>query len=115
VADSLIRQYECVRQNSDHPRLHEIGIQSVYEAVLQPGDTVIDGGAHSGKHTIPMAHAVGSAGRVFAFEPSPKPYGRLSKNLAEANEELRDFTVGLRQRARSRLRGSGCLREGTTA
>jgi tRNA A58 N-methylase Trm61 len=88
VADSLIRQYECVRQNSDHPRLHEIGIQAVYEAVLQPGDTVIDGGAHSGKHTIPMARAVGSAGRVFAFEPSPEPYGRLSKNLAEATSAM---------------------------
>jgi FkbM family methyltransferase len=52
--------------------------------VLQPGDTAIDGGAHSGKHTIPMARAVGHNGRIFAFEPSPEPYGRLSTNLEQS-------------------------------
>jgi len=44
-------------------------IQSVYEALLHEGDVAIDGGAHVGRHSIPMARRVGPTGAVFAFEP----------------------------------------------
>ncbi len=47
-------------------------IQSVYEALLNPGDSVIDGGAHRGLHTIPMARKVAPTGTVAAFEPIHK-------------------------------------------
>ncbi len=43
-------------------------IQSAYEALLKPGDIAIDGGAHLGAHTIPMARKVAPEGRVYAFE-----------------------------------------------
>lgn len=37
---------------------------------LRPGDCAIDVGANFGVYTIPMAQAVGPAGKIFAFEPS---------------------------------------------
>jgi len=49
----------------------EARVQSVYEAVLRSGDTVVDVGAHVGRHCIPMARLVAPAGRVLAFEPLP--------------------------------------------
>jgi len=36
---------------------------------LEPGDVAIDVGAHIGFFTMQMADAVGSRGRVYAFEP----------------------------------------------
>ena len=44
-------------------------IQSAYERLLAPGDTVIDGGASVGRHTFPMARKVAPHGTVFAIEP----------------------------------------------
>lgn len=47
---------------------------------LGPGQTACDVGAHIGYHTQLMARAVGSEGRVFAFEPTPRTFGYLSRN-----------------------------------
>ena len=55
----------------DRNGCYETLIQHCYEAELRLGDTAIDGGANYGMHTKPMAEAVGSSGRVHAFEPFP--------------------------------------------
>jgi FkbM family methyltransferase len=55
----------------DRSSCYEALIQRCYEAELRSGDTAVDGGAHYGMHTKPMAEAVGTAGRVHAFEPLP--------------------------------------------
>ncbi len=60
-------------------RLHERRGYPDYEAVLErayrsfisTGDTVIDVGAHTGRHTAVFRELVGSTGRVLAFEPLP--------------------------------------------
>lgn len=44
-------------------------IEACYSGVLKAGDTAVDGGAHIGMHTFPMARLVGESGKVFAFEP----------------------------------------------
>ena len=44
---------------------------------LAPGDVAIDVGAHKGAYTYWMQNAVGSGGRVFAFEPQPVLARRL--------------------------------------
>jgi FkbM family methyltransferase len=44
-------------------------------------ETVLDIGANIGYLTVLMAHKVGPAGRVIAFEPVPSVYARLCENL----------------------------------
>lgn len=41
----------------------------IYRSLLRPGDSVIDGGANCGLHTLAIAEQVGSTGKVLAFEP----------------------------------------------
>jgi len=49
---------------------------------LAAGDTAVDVGAHKGAYTYWMRHAVGAAGRVYAFEPQPFLAERLSALVA---------------------------------
>lgn len=79
----LAEVYSRVRARPKHGRLHEAAIQTVYEHILHSGDMAIDGGAHAGKHTVPLSRAVGDHGRVLAFEPSPLPFAKLSDRLDE--------------------------------
>lgn len=53
-------------------------IRDIYSAVLKRGDLCVDGGANVGKHTFPMAEAVGRDGMVLAAEAIRK----LARNLA---------------------------------
>lgn len=54
----------------------------LYQALLQPGDVVVDVGANIGVFSIEMARVVGPAGRVIAFEPQPPIFAMLERNLA---------------------------------
>ena len=49
---------------------------------VQPGMTVLDIGAHHGFYTLLLSRAVGSRGRVFAFEPSPRERKALLRHLS---------------------------------
>lgn len=51
-------------------------------AALSPGQVACDIGAHIGYHTHLLALAVGTEGRVFSFEPTPRTFGYLEKNTA---------------------------------
>ena len=42
------------------------------ERFIQPGMTVLDLGAHHGLYTLLASKRVGAAGKVYAFEPSPR-------------------------------------------
>ncbi|MGQ9369012.1 FkbM family methyltransferase [Azospirillum sp. ST 5-10] len=53
------------------PNRMEAIIEMTYRALLRNGDTVVDCGANAGRHTRPMADAVGLAGKVFAVEALP--------------------------------------------
>lgn len=50
--------------------------------LLRPGDVAVDVGANIGALTLPMANAVGDAGRVFAFEPQRPVFQMLCAGLA---------------------------------
>jgi FkbM family methyltransferase len=52
------------------------------EKFLRPGMTVLDIGAHQGLYTLLASKRVGSSGRVFSFEPSPRERRALRLNLA---------------------------------
>jgi len=51
-------------------------------AVLRPGDTFVDGGAHVGLFTLVAATRVGPRGAVLAFEPARWARRALLRNLA---------------------------------
>jgi FkbM family methyltransferase len=54
-------------------------------ACLKPRDTAIDVGANIGDLTLPLAAAVGDAGKVYAFESHPEVFKVLCANLALNN------------------------------
>jgi len=54
----------------------------VFSSLLQEGMTVVDIGANIGYYTVLSATRVGPSGKVFAFEPEPKHFGLLCKNLS---------------------------------
>lgn len=61
--------------------LFERAVQKIYEAWLREGDHAVDVGANRGRHLFPMAECVGAKGKVYAFEPIPKSYKRLKRDI----------------------------------
>ena len=51
--------------------------------MLEPGDVALDVGAHVGFFTMHMADAVGSSGRVYAFEPFDANADLLARSIEE--------------------------------
>ena len=67
------------------------------ERFLRPGMTVLDVGAHHGFYTLLASRAVGRAGRVLAFEPSPRERKRLNTHMRinrVRNVEVESRAVG---------------------
>lgn len=96
LTDIIERRYHRVRSVAKYGRLHEETIRVVYETALQTGQTAIDGGAHIGKHTFPMASRVGASGHVFAFEPSPGPHTKLVQAVhAHPHENITPLQLAL--------------------
>jgi FkbM family methyltransferase len=56
----------------------------LFKKHVKPGDTVVDIGAHIGYYALIAAKLVGDKGKVYAFEPDPKNFQLLRKNV-EAN------------------------------
>lgn len=54
---------------------------STFLNALRPGMTVVDVGAHIGYYSVHAAQRVGSAGTVYAIEPSQENRTLLTKNL----------------------------------
>lgn len=57
----------------------EVLLSVLYHKLISAGDVVIDGGANGGLHAIPMARLAGPQGRVFAYEPQPRPFHLMSE------------------------------------
>lgn len=54
----------------------------VFSSLLHEGMTVVDIGAHVGYYSLLAATRVGGSGKVFSFEPEPKHFSILSKNVS---------------------------------
>src|SRR5438045_7408678 len=65
--------------------LFERIIADIYSVTLKPGDLALDGGANVGRHTFPMAEAVGDKGLVLAVEAIPALARRLAAEAARRN------------------------------
>jgi FkbM family methyltransferase len=61
---------------------YEPELQAALRQFLRPGQTVYDVGANIGYITLMMAHNVGPAGRVYAFEALPANVERIRRNIA---------------------------------
>jgi FkbM family methyltransferase len=71
----------------DMPVRFELSLRKLYEATVLSGSTVVDCGAHTGKHSIPLAQAVGQNGMVYAFEANRDKAKILYKKAQEAGVE----------------------------
>ena len=65
--------------NNGQPSLHAMSIETL---ALKEGETVVQIGAGGGYYTAILAHLVGPAGKVFAYEIEPDIAERARTNLA---------------------------------
>lgn len=65
--------------------VHEEVTTKLFRKIVRKGDTVLDLGANIGYFTLMAARAVGVEGKVYSFEPEPKNFEYLKKNI-EVNE-----------------------------
>ena len=62
--------------------LHPPRVHPAVLGFLRPGSVAVDVGANLGEWTLPLARAVGAAGRVLAIEPAPRSAAALEATLA---------------------------------
>ena len=70
---------QSLEDRTDLGNCMEVLLSILYHKLIGDGDVVIDGGANGGLHTIPMARLAGPRGRVFAYEPQPRPFHSMSR------------------------------------
>jgi len=87
----------------------EVATTLVFEHLIRPGDVVVDVGAHWGYFSLLAATLCTETGKVYAFEPHPKNFAMLAKNIA-ANHLSNVVTV---QSAVSNRDGSTQMFEAT--
>lgn len=57
--------------------------EELFLSMLRPGDLAVDVGANIGIYTLQAAVKVGPMGMVYAFEPEPRNYDILCRNVRE--------------------------------
>jgi|tagenome__1003787_1003787.scaffolds.fasta_scaffold20823905_2 FkbM family methyltransferase len=83
--------------------------------LIDPGDVVADVGANLGYMSSLAAARVGPEGRVLAFEPHPRAYELLERNVSRWRDVESAGAVELRRVALSDAAGEGELFSGGTA
>ena len=61
--------------------IHEKATTDLFKKTVKEGDVIVDLGANIGYFTLLAARLVGDKGRVYAFEPEPRNYDYLVKNI----------------------------------
>jgi FkbM family methyltransferase len=72
---------------------YELVLEGSYRKLIEPGDTVVDIGAHSGRHTDVFARIVGETGSVHAFEPLPEAMDYLKSRSLGRHVHLHALAV----------------------
>lgn len=62
-------------------KVHEESTTALFRKTVKEGDVVIDLGANIGYFTLLAAKLVGKKGKVYAFEPEPRNYQYLIRNI----------------------------------
>lgn len=76
-----LRVHSWVERKIISTGYYEREMDHFFTRSLREGMVAIDVGANIGCHTLVMASAVGSSGKVVAFEPFPKMAKRLKENI----------------------------------
>lgn len=84
VPRSVIEQLPGAARWLDRHPPAEPWVVDALHALIRPGDTVVDVGAHMGTLTTHMARAVGPWGRVIAVEANPRTASALSERFRGA-------------------------------
>lgn len=63
---------------------HEIETTRMIDGLVKPGMTVLDIGAHVGYYARRCSVLAGDSGQIYAFEPHPRTYQMLMRNLKNA-------------------------------
>ncbi len=61
--------------------IHEETTTNLFKKTIKKGDTIVDLGANIGYFTLLAAKLTGREGKVYSFEPEPKNYNYLLKNI----------------------------------
>lgn len=89
--------------------VHELAVTEVLARLIQPGDTVVDAGAHVGYMTILAALTAGPRGRVLSWEPHPELFKLLQRNVAGAAARHRLARVTMTNAALAATTGRATL------
>ncbi|RFA26393.1 hypothetical protein CAI21_17040 [Alkalilimnicola ehrlichii] len=79
-----LQVYRCGRQIDRNIFVTDEPEFAWLDALLRPGDWVLDIGSNIGMYTLRCASLVGPTGRVFALEPVPATFSLLSANVQRA-------------------------------
>jgi FkbM family methyltransferase len=75
---------------------YEPGITKLFKRLVKRGMMVADVGAHVGYYTLLASKLVGPEGKVYAFEPDPRNFLLLLKNLEENDcRNVRAFRIAI--------------------
>jgi FkbM family methyltransferase len=89
----------------------ELAETQFMQRYLRPGMTVLDIGAHHGYYSLLAAAAVGSRGAVHSFEPSPREFAQLNRNVARnrcSNVSIHNVALGPDEGRVTLYEASGC-------
>jgi FkbM family methyltransferase len=81
--------------------LYDLAVCETLLRLADPGETALDVGANIGQMTSLLAYAVGTSGRVIAFEPHPDVFALLMRNVREWMATTSAGTIQARQEALS--------------
>jgi FkbM family methyltransferase len=92
-------------QTKDYKDNLEILLSANYHKIVRNGDTVIDGGANGGLHSIPLARLVGPTGTVHAYEPQISSLESLMQyaNIERLNSRIVFRQVAIGRNSKTRM------------